>query len=62
MVVQNCGYRRHQDPGALNLSVNRRLVCTGLLKGIINFDNIFELLRIQAVTKDNDAASRQLRM
>lgn len=35
---------------------------SGQLKGIINFDNIFELLRIQAAIEGNEAASRQLRM
>jgi Zn-dependent protease len=35
---------------------------SGQLKGIINFDNIFELLRIQAAIEGNVASSRQLRM
>jgi len=35
---------------------------SGQLKGIINFDNIFELLRIQAAAEGNAAASRKLRM
>jgi len=35
---------------------------SGQLIGIINFDNIFELLRIQAAIEGNEASSRQLRM
>lgn len=34
----------------------------GQLKGIINFDNIFELLRIQAAVEGKNAASRHFRM
>jgi len=35
---------------------------SGQLKGIINIDNVSELLRIQAATEGNEAASKQLRM
>lgn len=35
---------------------------SGQLKGIINFDNIFELLRILEAIEENEASSRQLRM
>ena len=35
---------------------------SGQLKGIINFDNIFELLRILAAIEENEASSHQLRI